>query len=283
MVRPATVIVGSTSRLARAYQEAHPEKDFVLAGRAEIESWVTTESISRAWAAYVAALNRPLSDVMLFAAVTDNSIDPDLMNRVNVDLPVGIMDAVAPSGLPVTTFGSVLERQSAESSAYLTSKLRLAREVEKRRRDGERVTHVRFHTMYGAGRPSPHMFLGQALAALESGSSFSMSAGTQARQYQHVDDLIAAIDCVLAEDDKSIYEISSAETNTLREIALSIFGYFDALDRLNIGALALHANEAFDPEYEQDATYERVTFRPTLPAINQYLERFLPRDGLRVI
>jgi nucleoside-diphosphate-sugar epimerase len=279
MDRKETLVIGSSSQLARAYMLRHTEMDFIQVGRGEIESWLGSDDVSAAFGAYLNRGERTPTRIMIFAAITDNSAGKEDMRRVNLDLPLGVLDAVASEGLgahtKVWTFGSALERRYAMSSPYLKLKLLLSEEVVRRFNSGQLTAHIRMHTVYGAGFPKQHMFLGQALAALSSGEVFSMSSGLQVRQYVHVDDLVSALDLILEDESKGIYEVTSPETNTLGDIAVSIFRHFGAIDRLRLGVLSTNSHEPIDPIYKMDPLYSSVEFRPTLLGINEYFESLL--------
>jgi nucleoside-diphosphate-sugar epimerase len=272
-----SVVIGGASRLATAYMRAHPETQFIQVGRREIHAWLESDRMPKQISIFLNELEHWPENILVFAAVTDNSKNRNEMQRVNFDLPQGILEAAAGTTTKVTTFGSVLENGYAPSSRYLESKLRLSQLVEGYSRDGASVSHIRFHTLYGEGSPSPHMFLGQALNAIASGANFSMSSGAQYRQYVHVEDTLPAIDLILNDNSKAIYEISSSETFPLREIAESIFNHFGMRHLLQIGAIEASEFEPFAPDYQIDPLISSVTFRPTLLGINEYFEALLGR------
>lgn len=238
--------------------ESNPEFKYLRVGRQQISKWFESKDLFEAIRQFLINTQNDVREILIFAAVTDTSVSEVTMRKINVDLPIAVMDVARQLDIGVRTFGSVLESKAPKSSSYLMSKLDLSNEVEARREKGENVLHVRFHTHYGAGEPSPHMFLGQALAAIRTGKVFEMSSGNQIRQYQHVDDLLGAISLVLNENGKAIYEISHSENLTLREIAESVFSHFGCKELLRIGVLPSHPLEVTKPDYPVDACYAPI-------------------------
>lgn len=268
---PRTLIVGSTSRLAQAFSLRLGDANQIKVERNQVSRWLASKDFTYAVREDLRELPGPISDITIFSAITDNSADLGLMRKVNIELPLAIARAVEDTNIGVRTYGSVLEASAAESSKYLFTKGELASAVTERRNLGQNILHVRFHTLYGAGEPSNHMFLGQALNAIRNDVAFEMSSGTQIRQYQHVDDLLKAIELIFADNQKAIYEISHKENYMLKDIAESIFEHFKVPHLLRLGAIASHDNEVFTPNYLPDEVYSSVQFRPTLNGLNDYL------------
>lgn len=131
--------------------------------------------------------------------------------------------------------------------------------------------HIRFHTVFGATTPQPHMFLGQILTSLLSGDDFRMSSGTQFREYQHVDDVVAAIGIVTSNRGSASATISHGNPIQLGELAHSIFESFDRLESLKVGSLPDQVPDVTAPLGGKTPELADMEFRDTIPAVVSYI------------
>ncbi|CAA7615900.1 conserved hypothetical protein [Magnetospirillum sp. LM-5] len=187
-------------------------------------------------------------DIVFANGLTDSGAPPEALDEANHAGPCRLVEATMGNpAIRYLTIGTVMEHaeRMEATNAYVASKTRLAQRL-RAMLPPQRHLHVRLHTLYG-GRPAPHMFLGQMIAALATGQSFRMSAGTQWREYHHVDDIAAALAHLLAMEWSfpAGLDLSSGDAIRLRELAQAAFARFAILDRLQIGAL-LH------PEAEEN-------------------------------
>ena len=136
---------------------------------------------------------------------------------------------------------------------------------------GVDAMHIRFHTVFGANVPQPHMFLGQMLTALVSGDDFRMSSGTQFREYQHVDDIAAAIQIVSGNRGRAAVTIAHGQPIQLGELAQRVFESFDRLDSLKIGALPDQVPDVTAPLGGKLPELAALSFRDTIPAVIDYM------------
>jgi len=263
------LIIGSSSRVAQRYVANRTEREFVTAGRDDISRWIDAgeDALNR----YLESLNELPEVVHLFAGVTDPRVSREEIWAVNVELPLAVMAVATRLGLAVNTYGTVLEQLGPSENLYIESKRTLASEVVKARDIGVDAIHVRFHTVYGASIPQPHMFLGQILTSLVSGDEFHMSSGRQFREYHHVDDVVQAIDMVTSDRARASVTISHGDPIQLMQLARSVFESFDRLDSLKIGALADPVSDVTTPLAERTPELADLEFRDTIPAVVSYM------------
>ncbi|SHG39610.1 NAD(P)-dependent oxidoreductase [Massilia sp. CF038] len=274
-------IVGARGRLGQALVRRFGPEAVCLA-RAQYEQWPTldADAARAAIRACFAAQAHSGATIFVTAGLLDPKLDPAEHARVNVELPRRIIDAVAPLGIRVVTFGTVMETLLAQQNPYVRSKTELAAYVAARVADGADLLHVRVHTLYGEGQPSAFMFLGLILSALRSGSVFKMTSGKQLREYHHVDDEAAAVALFEAAAVRGVLDLSSGTPLSLRELATGVFEAFGAADKLALGALAEPLDENYSTVFTRHALLAQAAFRPALPAIITYLQECAAQQEL---
>jgi nucleoside-diphosphate-sugar epimerase len=199
------------------------------------------DAITRGWEAY---------DVVFASGITDPSAPPEQLWRSNVAFPIAAIEATAQQeGVRYLTLGTTFEQFPAFAAAnpYVESKRRLwaCLQATGTLTQNRRVAHVRLHTVYG-GRPKPHMFLGQMIAALSSGTQFRMSSGRQLREYHHVQDVTEALLAILDSEWSFGAEplmLSAGDPVPLAELARAVFKTCGRPDLLEVGAIAAAPSE----------------------------------------
>jgi len=149
----------------------------------------------------------------------------------------------------VITIGSVLEALD-EVNDYIESKKQLSRFLASEVNEAK-FLHVRTHTLVGTVEPPQHMFLGQLSRAIRTSTSFTMSSGTQTREYLPY----TAIASYLTEqvsgsagsNDKGIKSLGGAEPVRLIDMALT------AVTFLNPRASVV-INDSLDPPSESSGS-----------------------------
>jgi nucleoside-diphosphate-sugar epimerase len=202
---------------------------------------VALDAITHGWEAY---------DVVFASGITDPAAPPEQLWRSNVAFPIAVIEATASrEGVRYMTLGTTFEQFPAFAAAnpYVESKRRLwscLQEAGTLNRNG-RVAHVRLHTVYG-GRPKLHMFLGQMIAALCSGTQFRMSSGRQLREYHHVQDVTGAL-LTIIDSEWSFGEepltLSAGDPVRLADLARAVFTSLGRPDLLKIGAIEAAPSE----------------------------------------
>ena len=100
--------------------------------------------------------------------------------------------------------------------------------------------------VYGPGQ-TPTMLLPAALAALRAGHDFPATAGTQTRDFIHVDDLGALIlRCLAADAPTGTFNAGSGHELPIRDVLLQLAAHLGpaALAHLQLGAVPARAGEA---------------------------------------
>ena len=115
------------------------------------------------------------------------------------------------------------------------------------------------------------MFLGQMLTALNSGEDFPMSSGQQFREYQHVDDVVHAINIVNTVRDTASVTIAHGDPIQPGHLATSVFDSFGRLDSLKIGSLPDQVPDVTAPLGERTPALADMNFRETIPAVVAYM------------
>lgn len=178
---------------------------------------------------------------MVFAlGDTNPATPPEELLKSNLLIVQRVVRAFEGEGEPCRyiTFGSIQEHFPGICAAnpYLRSKVALGDWMAARGAEG-RFLHIRLHTLYG-GVVKPHMFLGQILHSLRSGTPFSMSSGDQLREYHHVEDIGEAV-ARLMDDDwrEGVVDLSAGTPLSLASLAKAIYVHFGKAELLRIGSI----------------------------------------------
>lgn len=266
-------VLGGRGRLGRAIRASRPKKEVAALDREVYAHWWQNDAVPSISRFFEAA---PSGSVVLVAA---GLLDPALPgadhHRVNVELPVRVIEGACAAGLRVVTFGTVMERLVAHPNAYVAAKAELGRQVAERAAAGDAVTHLQVHTLYGGGDPSPFMFLGQLCSALREGRPFEMSPGRQLREYHHVDDDVAAIHAVLDAGVSGVLALSHGSPCTLLELATRVFQEAERMDLLRVGARPEPPDDNYATVLRRPAVLERIEFRPALQGVPSYVQAVL--------
>ncbi|MCK1574592.1 NAD(P)-dependent oxidoreductase [Bradyrhizobium sp. 174] len=225
------------------------------------------------------AARTPDAWVLVATGITDPARSRDEHDRVNYVLARNVVEGARRCGLKVATFGSIMERFVGDPgyNPYVASKIRLANFVEDLSAREGGVIHIRIHTLYGGGRPSEHMFLGQIYDAIVRKVPFEMSKGAQLREYHHVADEVSAIVQLLHSDTKGAFDLNHGQPIRLCDLATHIFAAFGCLDKLHVGARPMTRPENLDIVFSRSPVIRDIDFRDTCPAIVEYLRSFVDR------
>lgn len=272
-------VIGARGRVGRAIAASKVFSDVVLLERALYEDWWRPGSDAAIASFFEAA---PAGSVVMVAAgLLDPALPVDVHRRVNVELPVRIMDGVRATGLKVVTFGTVMERLSAHPNAYVASKAELGREVTRRVGEGASVLHLQIHTLYGNAPPAPFMFLGQMCHALRHGLPFEMSPGRQLREYHHVDDDVRALWAMLGAGASGVVPLSHGAPDTLADLASAVFQAVGRSDLLRIGARPEPPDDNYATVLERPQVLNGIDFRPAREGVAVYVQTQLKEQKAR--
>jgi nucleoside-diphosphate-sugar epimerase len=222
--------------------------------------------------------NSHIQQVYVTAGILDPAAAEDQHAAVNYLLPRNIILAAEKYDFAVTTVGTIMESFPQADNAYIRSKRNIGRFVSERAEEGWPVTHAQVHTLYGVGQPSAFMFLGQMLDALIRDEIFSMSAGTQLREYHHVLDDVEALLALAVAGYKGCIALSHGDPVRLVSLARYIFNYFGKESLLRVGELSSPQGENFEQHYIRPAPLQELNFRNTLPGVAKYMSDCLANE-----
>ncbi|SDX27522.1 dTDP-4-dehydrorhamnose reductase [Pseudomonas syringae] len=264
-------VIGSRGRLGQAIAEQYPASGVTCIDRAVYERWAEPESVS-AIADYFSDYAQVGAVVYVCSGLLDPRLPAQQLHAVNFKLPHNIITAVASAGVRVVTFGTAMER-TLTSNPYVQSKLLLSQFVESIGNGDLKPLHVRIHTLYGSGQPSPFMFLGQIVSALHAGTPFEMTQGRQLREYHHVVDDAVAIKSLVDSHVEGIIELSHGMPVSLGDLAKAIFKAFDKTHLLRLGALPEPTQENFSHVFERPEALKGIVFRDSLESVVDYMKK----------
>ena len=262
------LVAGAGGRLGQALMtRLGPEACAVP--RAMYRGWAGADKAAPAAVDFSAFPTAP-STIFVCAGLLDPGASAEALHRANVELPQRLIRAAAPLQARVVTFGTVMEGIGEVSNPYIESKRVRSRFVESL--DDGQVLHIRLHTLYGGGAPTPFMFLGQAYAALLAGTPFAMTEGRQLREYHHVDDEADAV-IHLAHGDlaEAIVTLRHGSTLSLRALATDHFAHLGEPGQLRLGARPEPPAENFDLSFPPTALPGSLGYRDSISGVRDYL------------
>jgi len=262
-------LLGGRGRLARALGRLFPGAELSSPERSVYEDWWQSDAADRVARYFSKAA--PGSSILVTSGLLDPSLSRADHERVNLQLPVQVIEGARKAGLRVLTFGTVMERLQEPPNVYIDTKASLGRHVAQRAAAGDAVTHLQIHTLYGGGEPAPFMFLGQMCRALREGRPFEMSPGRQLREYHHVDDDAVATRAVLGSETDGVIALSHGEPCSLGQLASHVFQELGQPGLLRIGALPEPQNDNYAAVLPRPACLEGVEFRSAMDGVVEYL------------
>lgn len=263
-------VIGSSGRLGQALLRQFGADAVTCLPRAVYAPWCA-EGQAASVARHFAALGGPGDTLYVAAGLLDPRLPEADHAAVNLALPRNLIDGAAPLGMAVRTFGTIMESLLAGQNAYIRSKSALGLHAAAAAAAGLPVAHLRIHTQYGGGAPSPFMFLGQIAASLRAGTTLSMTSGRQLREYHHVDDDAGAVAQLEAAGLHGMVDVNHGAPVTLRALAEHVFAAFDASALLAVGALPEPPAEHYNGALARPAALAAFPFRATLPGVAAYL------------
>ncbi|QNK75208.1 NAD-dependent epimerase/dehydratase family protein [Variovorax sp. PAMC28562] len=267
------LVLGATGRLGSALCGALASFGVLAPSRQVYSDWWRADA-SATIREYLRKQSPRIAVIHIAAGIIDPSASGEAHGRINLEMPLRILDAASSLGIRVITFGTVLETLGniEVGTGYVASKAALGREVTARSQHGVDALHIRLHTLYGGDAPTPFMFLGQMLSALRAAQPFEMSSGTQLREYHHVDDEGPAIRTLAAAPVKGCLLLSHGDPLTLAELAQHCFQRFGHSSLLRIGAVPAPLRDNFATRFARTPQLERHSFRDARAAVPEYLK-----------
>ena len=262
-------ILGGRGRLGQALAALYEPTEVGCLDRADYQAW-STEGPAAVESYFSQGKPAP-SVIYVCSGLLDPLLSDEALLAVNYDLPRAVIEGVEGLGTKVVTFGTAMEHGLTDNR-YVKSKARLGEFVEQANATGASATHVRIHTQYGEGEPSPFMFLGQMLTALRSDSAFAMTLGKQLREYHHVEDDARAIKALVSNDVAGLVDLAHGKPVTLRSLAEAVFEALGKSHLLQVGAVPEPAQDNFDRVFSVPESLKTHSFRDTLPAVVEYMK-----------
>ena len=263
-------VVGARGRLGRALVAALGS-EAIAPPRAVYQDWGApggADLVADHLAAH-AAIDAGTGGATLLVAsgLLDPALPEVALRAVNLDLPVNVIAGAVAQGARVVTFGTVLEDIAPDANAYVRTKADLGAQVAAAAKTGADVLHLRIHTLFGSGAPTPFMFLGLMLAAIRARVPFEMTSGRQLREYHHVADEAQAILASARSHLTGVHDLSHGRPVTLASVARAVFDATGHPDMLRIGARPDPATDNFDRTFAPSPLARAASYRDTLPAI----------------
>ncbi|MGJ7508098.1 NAD-dependent epimerase/dehydratase family protein [Variovorax sp. GT1P44] len=270
------LLLGAKGRLGGALSSQFAMPGVQSPDRSVYQDWWRPDAVPEI-TRYVEEHGKNVDAVFVAAGVIDPAASAADHERVNFLLPQQVILAMAPLGIRVVTFGTVMEAVTNRlpSSGYVASKVALAEFVERQVQKNSLAMHLRIHTLYGGGLPASFMFTGQMLHALRNRTQFRMSPGTQLREYHHIDDEGPAVAALAGSDARGIVELNHGDAVSLAEIAESTFRILGAPELLQVGALPMPENERVGIRFSRTPLLEGHVFRDVRINMADYLSRLL--------
>lgn len=212
-------------------------------------------------------------DIFVATGITNPNSDPDLIWKLNYDIPRSLINATKDSGARVITFGTIHEFYAVENE-YFASKRALVDYLQSTSGPSN-SRHFQLHTLYNDNPPPGFMFLGQMYRAIKESSVFSMSSGMQLREFHHVDDVTRSVLKLLNSPSEKIQDISAGIGIPIRELAKEVFATFDSESKLHLGAFSSPIGDNFDRVFRMTEGLRLTDFRDPLIEIPRIFKRLL--------
>lgn len=263
-------ILGARGRLGQALAARYDPDDVICLGRDVYQEWSEPGAVPAIRTFFADCPPAP-HVIYICSGLLDPRLTAGELMAINYRLPRNVIESVAELNIRVVTFGTAMEHALANNS-YVQSKLKLSEYVDEINAQTPRALHVRIHTQYGSGEPSPFMFLGQILTALRTDRPFAMTQGRQLREYHHVEDDAKAIQSLVAKNLSGIVELSHGSPVSLRSLAQGIFDAFGKAHLLQLGALPEPVQENFDRVFTVPEALKAMSFRDANSAVIEYMK-----------
>lgn len=164
----------------------------------------------------------------------------------NLDFPMRVLDAARAAGARL--FINSDTSLAADINAYAASKAQFRQSLEQQAEaGGVPAVNLRLEHFFGAGDDDSKFVSYLIRSCLKNVASLDLTAGTQRRDFIHVDDAVAAYLTVLGQPPPSgcvSLDVGSGQAVTVRALVEQIHALSDSETQLNFGARPMRANEA---------------------------------------
>jgi len=265
-------LIGARGRLGKAIANEYAGSEFFSLDRSIYEDWSRTGAVDLV-SRYFEQCSNDKAIIFVASGLLDPRLSQEGLFRVNYLLAKNVIDGATKLGMKVITFGTVMEGRLQSKNPYIQSKVKLGDYVRAVAREAKPVIHIQLHTLYGRGQPSPFMFLGQMLTAIQTNQPFKMTSGRQLREYHHLRDEAMAVRQVANLASPGVLDLSHGKPLSLKTIAQSVFQNLGKKDLLQLGALPEPPEENYETVLKPTQIAQKITFRDSLPAITQYMQK----------
>lgn len=271
------LILGEKGNLSRAIQKKVNESEMLVLNRGQISSWIAKNGVDQI-KTFIASLHEEPKGIFNAAGIIDPGKSLLDLETVNFQLPRNLLEATNDLSIPLYTFGSIMEkdRNCRVSNKYLSSKRKFRSyldELDKSKRNFH--LHFLVHTWYGVEKLPEHMFLGQIAKSIIEKKPFTMSSGTQMREYHHIEDDIEVVLDLIQHQQCGVIEINHGIPIELKDLATSIYSHFDCLQYLNIDTRINQVDESRTSFYQGAVINSKYRFREQKNGIIAYLEELI--------
>ena len=263
-------IVGSNGNFSRQLQELVKNEKFTTINKNIYSEWHKSNS------QLVSTLESAIQEfnckflINTVGIVSKNS-SVENTQYWNFSFPLHLYQICQDLNLIFVTLGSIHENITGmcTSNPYLESKKSLEQLLSKNSFNNS--IHFQFHTWYGGRQVHSEMFLGQIINSIKNKTIFNMSDGEQIREYHHIEDDVKCALSVLRHENVGSYAINHGESFSLKEIACSIFSFFDCDNLLKL-------NQVSPPKFEirerniLQLHISDCEFRPTMEGLIDYVK-----------
>lgn len=264
-------VIGSRGRLGQAIAAEYADAALILLERTIYADWLLKDSSDKV-ARYFSDKANAESIIFITSGLLDPNLPQEDLLKVNFFLPKNIIDGAAKLGIKVVTFGTVMEDLLQSKNFYIQTKKMLGDYVTNTASINTPVMHLRIHTLYGLGEPSPFMFLGQMLNAIYNNTRFDMTLGKQLREYHHVQDEVKAIRKIANLAYPGVMDVSHGQPVSLKKIAESVFQSLNKTYLLHVGSLPEPPEENYTKIFDRTKILHDINFRDSLPAVVEYMQ-----------
>ena len=262
-------IVGSRGRLGRQIAIEYGSTKVISLDRNTYQDWSISGGEKKVSLYFGDKANNRSIIFVTSGLLNPNSSSEDLY-KVNYNLPKNILKGTSQLGVKVVTFGTIMEDNVITENNYIQSKLALS-EFISASSEIDLALHLKIHTLFGVGMPSPFMFLGQMLSAICQGQVFKMTSGNQLREYHHVVDEVRAIREAVEQNQLGVLNLSHGIPVRLKDVAKAVFKRMDRKLLLSVGVVPEPIKENYDLTYNRSNFLKRTQFRDSIPAIVEYI------------
>ena len=268
---------GESGNLSRAIQKVLSNSETIILNRAEIASWIEEDGVD-AISHFISTFREQPDGIFNAAGIIDPTKSTLDLNKVNFQLPRNLLEATNHLEIPLYTFGSIMERDETcrVSNNYLYSKRKFKSYIDSLDK-AKKAFHLHFlvHTWYGVEKIPKHMFLGQIIKSLIEKKKFSMSSGTQMREYHHIEDDLKVVLDLVKNKRYGVIEINHGKPIELRNLAIAIYSHFDCMQFLSIDASINQDDESRASFYYGAVVDSKYHFRHQQAGVIQYIKELM--------